>query len=57
MTKVNIGTEIRQAYEQGWREADIAAGQQACYERTRWVLGEYFGLSGTRTDLWRERLR
>lgn len=49
MTKVNIGTEIRQAYEQAWRESEsISAAQQVCYERTRWLLRDYFGLSGTR---------
>jgi fructose-bisphosphate aldolase class II len=49
MTKVNIGTEIRQAYEQALQESGrVALAQEAVYERTRWLLREYFGLSGTR---------
>ncbi|MCP4165336.1 MAG: class II fructose-bisphosphate aldolase [Chloroflexi bacterium] len=52
MVKVNIGTEIRQAYEQAWQKGgSISAGQQACYERTRWLLHDYFGLTGTRDQL------
>ncbi|MCO6450209.1 MAG: class II fructose-bisphosphate aldolase [Caldilineales bacterium] len=55
MTKVNIGTEIRQAYELGWRKAgDIGEGQQACYERTRWVIRDYFNLTGTRDAIFGE---
>lgn len=49
MTKVNIGTEIRQAYEQALQETgSVARAQEAVYDRTRWLLREYFGLSGTR---------
>jgi hypothetical protein len=49
---VNIGTEIRQAYEEIYRQsADIDAAQTACYERTRWLLSDYFGLSGTRAQV------
>ncbi len=49
MTKVNIGTEIRQAYEQALRASgDVSTAQQATYERTAWLLKDYFGLSGTR---------
>jgi fructose-bisphosphate aldolase class II len=49
MTKVNIGTEIRQAYEQALQEmGSVAQAQEAVYDRTRWLLREYFGLSGTR---------
>ncbi len=52
MTKVNIGTEIRQAYEESYRQTDdIAAAQQACYERTCWLLRDHFGLSGTRAQV------
>jgi len=49
MTKVNIGTEIRQTYEQTLRaEGNTAQAQRAVYDRTCWLLREYFGISGTR---------
>jgi ketose-bisphosphate aldolase len=49
MTKVNIGTEIRQTYEQALRETDnISEAQKATYESTRWLLHDYFAISGTR---------
>jgi ketose-bisphosphate aldolase len=52
MTKVNIGTEIRQAYEQELRDSSvISKAQQSCYQRTRWLLKDYFGLSGTRRQV------
>jgi len=55
MTKVNIGTEIRQAYEEKLRHSgDTAQAQQACYQRTRWLLKDYFGLSGTRQQVFGE---
>ncbi len=45
ITKVNVGTEIRQAYEQGLRNAqagrgtnDVEAAQRACYDRTYELL-------------------
>ena len=50
IAKVNVGSEIRQAYEQKLRETDdVTAAQTAVYERTRWLLHEHFGLTGTRT--------
>jgi len=49
IAKVNIGTEIRQAYESALREsASVAAAQDAVYERTCWLIRDYFGLAGTR---------
>jgi fructose-bisphosphate aldolase class II len=49
IAKVNIGTEIRQAYERALREsASVAAAQDAVYERTCWLIRDYFGLAGTR---------
>ncbi len=49
IAKINIGTEIRQAYEQKLREtSSVAAAQDACYDRTVWVIRDYFGLSGKR---------
>jgi len=46
IAKVNVGTEIRQAYEQA-RSGDMAAAQEAVYERTSWLIGDYFGVAGT----------
>jgi ketose-bisphosphate aldolase len=49
IAKVNVGTEIRQAYEAALRESGgVAAAQDAVYERTSWLIRDYFSLSGTR---------
>jgi fructose/tagatose bisphosphate aldolase len=49
IAKVNIGTEIRQAYESVMRDSgDVAAAQEAVYERAGWLIRDYFGLAGTR---------
>ena len=49
IAKVNVGTEIRQAYETVLRDSgDLAAAQAAVRERTGWLLREYFELAGTR---------
>ncbi len=48
ITKINIGTEIRQAYDTGLREGGtVVAAQQSCYDRTSWLIKEYFELAGT----------
>jgi ketose-bisphosphate aldolase len=45
IAKINIGTEIRQAYEGMLKETNnIARAQQAVYERTRWGLEEFLVL-------------
>ena len=50
IAKVNIGTEIRQSYEVAFRETnDISAAQKATYDRTSWLIKEYFGLAETHT--------
>jgi len=47
IAKINIATEIRQAYESALQStSDISAAQDAVYERTGWLIGEYFGLGG-----------
>ena len=47
ITKVNVGTEIRQAYEQALRATnDVEAAQQACYDRTYALLTEFFCIAG-----------
>jgi len=49
IAKVNIGTEIRHAYESALRASEsVAAAQDAVYERTCWLIRDYFGLAGTR---------
>jgi fructose-bisphosphate aldolase class II len=48
IAKVNIGTEIRQPYESTLRTTgSVTAAQDAVYERTTWVIRDYFGLAGT----------
>ncbi len=49
IAKVNIGTEIRQAYESALRESgSVVAAQDAVYDRTCWLILDYFGLAGSR---------
>jgi ketose-bisphosphate aldolase len=49
ITKVNIGTEIRQAHESALGESgSVATAQDAVYERTCWLIRDYFGLAGVR---------
>jgi fructose-bisphosphate aldolase, class II len=49
ITKINIGTEIRQAYESILQSSGkISAAQDVVYERTSWLIGEYFDLKNTR---------
>ena len=46
---MNVATEIRQAYEATLRQTQqIEAAQQAVYERTVWLLHDYFSLTGSR---------
>jgi fructose/tagatose bisphosphate aldolase len=52
IVKINIGTEIRQAYEAALRETkSVAAAQDAVYDRTGWLIRDYFGISGNRKQL------
>jgi len=47
IAKINVGTEIRQAYEQALAAGkDIPGAQQAVYERTSYLVREWFGLAG-----------
>lgn len=49
IAKINVGTEIRQAYEQGLKEnGSVEKAQQVCYERTKWIISDLFHISGTR---------
>jgi ketose-bisphosphate aldolase len=55
IAKVNIGTEIRQAYERALRETgQVTGAQEAVYERTVWVLRDYLMVSGKRSQLIQE---
>jgi fructose/tagatose bisphosphate aldolase len=47
IAKVNVGTEIRQAYEQILKAGgSVAAAQDAVYERTVSLIRDWFGLTG-----------
>jgi ketose-bisphosphate aldolase len=49
IAKVNVAADIRQAYESGLRaKGDVAAAQQAVYDRTTWLLREVFAVTGSR---------
>lgn len=49
IAKINIGTEIRQAYERALQSTEkISAAQEAVYERTRWLISDYFELENLR---------
>ena len=49
IAKINIATKIRQAYEQVLQSTgQITAAQEAVYERTKWLIKDYFELGGTR---------
>jgi fructose/tagatose bisphosphate aldolase len=48
ITKINVGTEIRQAYEQGWRESgDVRKGQRMLRERLQELIEEYYEIKGS----------
>jgi fructose-bisphosphate aldolase, class II len=55
ITKINIGTEIRQAYEAILQASGkISTAQEAVYERTCWLIEEYFGLKNVQPLLTQE---
>lgn len=52
IAKINIGSEIRQAYESALQDSgSVQAAQDAVYTRTAWLLRDYFGVSGCRAAL------
>ena len=52
IAKINIATEIRQAYEANLQSSGkISAAQDAVYERTCWLIDEYFGLKNIQSLL------
>ncbi len=49
ITKVNVGTEIRQPYEVALIESgDVAKAQDAVYDRMVQLIRDYFGIAGIR---------
>lgn len=47
IAKINIATEIRQAYEVAMRESgSVQTAREATYEKTRWLIEDYFKLVG-----------
>ena len=57
ITKINIGTEIRQTYEATLRSSGkVSAAQDAVYERTKWLIGDYFGLKNLRKKVAQEAI-
>lgn len=52
IAKVNIGSEIRQAYEAALNASGrVAKAQDAVYERTCWLIETQFGLAGSRKQV------
>jgi fructose-bisphosphate aldolase class II len=50
IAKVNVGSEVRQAYEKGLHSTggDVVRAQDAVYEKTCQLIRDYFGIAGTR---------
>lgn len=49
IAKINVATEIRQAYEAVLKETgSVAKAQQAVYERTCWVIADFLQIAGIR---------
>ncbi len=48
IAKINVGTEIRQAYENAMdeRNGDVEYAREQVYLRTRWVIGEFLRCTG-----------
>jgi len=47
IAKINVGTDVRHAYEKSLRsEGKVESAQTAVYERTRWIIREYYGIAG-----------
>jgi len=52
IAKINVGSEIRQAYEVAVQDdGDVRAAQDVVYARTTWLLRDYFGVSGCRAAI------
>jgi fructose-bisphosphate aldolase, class II len=56
ISKVNIGSEIRQTYEQALRASEsITAAQEAVYNRTSWLIKDFYGVAGIRNQVTGEK--
>ena len=52
IAKINVGTEIRQAYEVALKETgSVMQAKQAVYERTCWVLKDFLKIAGIRAKV------
>jgi ketose-bisphosphate aldolase len=52
ISKINVGTEIRQAYEVAIKESgSVLQAQQAVYQRTCWVIKDFLGIAGIREKI------
>jgi ketose-bisphosphate aldolase len=51
IAKINVGTEIRQAYEQGLAQGGPARAVEETYERTASLLRDYFGIAGIANEI------
>ncbi len=51
IVKINVGTEIRQAYERGLKEGGIEAGQRMVYESVREMISAFFEISGSAAQI------
>ncbi|HBU12487.1 MAG TPA: hypothetical protein DEB31_07090 [Clostridiales bacterium] len=52
IAKVNVGTELRQTYEQAFaKRQDVEEARQAVYEKTREIITDFFGIKDSRTLL------
>jgi fructose-bisphosphate aldolase, class II len=52
ISKVNIGSEIRQTYEQALQDSrSVTAAQDAVYNRTSWFIKDYYGTAGNRIQV------
>ena len=49
IAKINIATEVRQAFEEGLKQqGGLEGGKAAVYERATWLIRDYYGLTGLR---------
>jgi ketose-bisphosphate aldolase len=51
IAKINVGTEIRQAYEKSLAEGGQARAVEAAYKRTASLIKDYFGIAGIAKEI------
>ncbi len=55
IAKINVATDIRQVYQSSLQSSGkITIAQDAVYQQTKWMVGEFFDLSNTYTRLVQE---